>query len=287
MVVDNSGGNPSEDQRARLFQPALQELKARHPDMDININYVQSPYNQTRTHILNALGNQTPVDIISLDQVWFGEFAQKGYLIDITNRVQSWGRISDWYPTNFAGGVYNGKVYAIWAWTDVRGIWYWKDLLNRAQVNPNSLMTWDGYISSTKKISDALKGQGIQGTVLNGANYSPDLWYPYLWMLGGDIVVQKDRHPTKGTYWFPAYNSSAGVKALEFIKEQINAGIKPVKDNLDKTFVDRKVAVYIGGSWMPGWFPKNQWASLPQRVGFIPAFPVPNGTNQSSTMMVL
>src|SRR6266849_4566096 len=62
MVVDNSGGNPSEDQRARLFQPAFQELKARHPDMDININYVQSPYNQTRTHILNALGNQTPVD---------------------------------------------------------------------------------------------------------------------------------------------------------------------------------------------------------------------------------
>ena len=70
---------------------------------------------------------------------------------------------------------------------------------------------------------------------------------------------------------------------MEFIKEQINAGIKPVKDNLDKTFVDRKVAVYIGGSWMPGWFPNNQWASLPQRVGFIPAFPVPNGTNQSST----
>ncbi|MGB7954008.1 MAG: extracellular solute-binding protein [Candidatus Nitrosopolaris sp.] len=285
MVVDNSGGNPSEDQRAHLFQPALQALKARHPDMDININYVQSPYNQTRTHILNALGNQTPVDIISLDQVWFGEFAQKGYLTDITNRVQSWGRISDWYPTNFAGGVYNGKVYAIWAWTDVRGIWYWNDLLNRAQVNPYSLMTWDGYISSTKKINDALKGQGIQGTVLNGANYSPDLWYPYLWMLGGDIVVQKDGHPTKGTYWFPAYNSSAGVKALEFIKEQINAGIKPVKDNLDKTFVDRKVAVYIGGSWMPGWFPKNQWASLPQRVGFIPEFPVPNGTNQSSTMI--
>jgi multiple sugar transport system substrate-binding protein len=285
MVVDNSGGNPSEDQRARLFQPALQELRARHPDMEININYVQSPYNQTRTHILSALGNQTPVDIISLDQVWFGEFAKKGYLTDITNRVHSWGRITDWYPTNFAGGVYNGKVHAIWAWTDVRGIWYWKDLLNRAQVNPNSLTTWDGYISSTKKISDALKGQGIQGTILNGANYSPDLWYPYLWMLGGDIVVQKDGHPTKGTYWFPAYNSSAGVKALEFIKEQINAGIKPAKDNLDKTFVDRKVVVYIGGSWMPGWFPKDQWASLPQRVGFIPAFPIPTGTNQSSTMM--
>jgi multiple sugar transport system substrate-binding protein len=76
--------------------------------------------------------------------------------------------------------------------------------LNRAQANPNSLTTWDGYISSTKKISESLKGQGIEGAILNGANYSPDLWYPYLWMLGGDIVVQKDGHPTKRTYWFPA-----------------------------------------------------------------------------------
>jgi hypothetical protein len=92
----------------------------------------------------------------------------------------------------------------------------------------DSLKAWDGYILSSKKISDALKGQGIQGTVLDGANYSPDLWYPYLWMLGGDIIKTKDGHPTKGSYWFPAYNRSAGVKALEF-KEQVNAGIKPIK----------------------------------------------------------
>ena len=24
-----------------------------------------------------------------------------------------WGRMSDWYQTNFAGGVYKGKVYGI------------------------------------------------------------------------------------------------------------------------------------------------------------------------------
>lgn len=31
--------------------------------------------------------------------------------------------------------------------------------------------------------------------------------------------------------------------------------------------------------------PKKPMASLPQRVGFILSFPVPNGTNQSSTIM--
>ena len=55
MLPDNSGGNPSEDQRERLFQPAMQELRARHPDIDVKINYVQSPYNQTRAQMLRSI----------------------------------------------------------------------------------------------------------------------------------------------------------------------------------------------------------------------------------------
>jgi multiple sugar transport system substrate-binding protein len=118
-----------------LLQPAMQELKARHPDMNIELKYTTYPSNQTRTHMLAALTNQTPVDLISVDQIWLGEFAAKGLLTDFTNYVTKWGRASEWYPSNFAGGVYKGKVYGIWAWTDVRGIWYWKDLLNKAGVD--------------------------------------------------------------------------------------------------------------------------------------------------------
>jgi multiple sugar transport system substrate-binding protein len=136
-----------------LLQPAMQELKARHADMNIELNYITYPYDQARTHMLGALTNKTPIDLISLDQIWLGEFAQKGLLTDVTNYVTNWGRASEWYPTNFAGGVYKGKVYGIWAWTDVRGIWYWKDLLNKAGVDPNSLKTWDGYIAYAKSLT--------------------------------------------------------------------------------------------------------------------------------------
>ena len=101
--------------------------------------------------MLTAMANQTPIDIISVDQIWLGEFAQKGLLTDLTDHAKSWGREKDWYRANWDGGVYNGKVYGIWAWTDVRGMWYWKDLLNKAGVDPNSLKTWDGYIASAKK----------------------------------------------------------------------------------------------------------------------------------------
>src|SRR5205823_4433280 len=83
------------------------------------------------------------------------------------------------------------KMDGIWAWTDVRGIWYWKDLLNQANLDPNMLKTWNGYITAAKKLNTVLRPQGIEGVHLTGASHSPDVWYPYLWMLGGDIIKQE------------------------------------------------------------------------------------------------
>ena len=132
-----------------------------------------------------------------------------------------------------------------------------------------------------------LRPQGIEGVHLTGASHSPDLWYPYLWMLGGDILEQRSGHPKNGVYWFPAYNSSKGIKALEFIKDQITkAGIKPQKNHFwGQEFADRKFAVMLEGSWMPVEFPKNQLVNIKQRVGFIPMFPVPTLANKTSTLM--
>lgn len=269
-----------------LLKSALDKLRESHPDVDIQIKPLVLPYNSTRTHILTLTANQTPVDIISVDQIWLGDFAEKGILTDLTERVQSWGRLSDWYPQNFAGGLYNHKVFGIWAWTDVRGMWYWKDLLNDAGVNPESLTTWDGYIASAKRLNAALRPQGIEGVHLVGANHSPDMWYPYLWMLGGDILMEKHGHPTKANFWFPSYNSSAGIRALEFLKEQVNAGIKPQKNHYwGQEFANRKFAVMLEGPWLLGTFPREQWKDLVQRVGFMPMFPVPSRSNQSATMM--
>ena len=106
-----------------LFQPALQELRARHPEKEILLNTTMLPYSQARSHMLGALSAKTPVDLISLDQIWLGEFAQKGLLTDLTNYTKNWGRENDWYQENWDGGIYGGKVYGIWSWTDIRGIW--------------------------------------------------------------------------------------------------------------------------------------------------------------------
>jgi multiple sugar transport system substrate-binding protein len=198
-----------------LLESALTKLKTMYPNFDIQLKYLEYPSNQIRFQILKALNGTTvsgSTDLISLDQIWLGDFAKKGLLTELTNYTKNWGRQNDWYPENWDGGIYGGKVYGIWAWTDIRGIWYWKDLLGKAGVNPDSLRTWDGYIAAAKKLNTVLRPQGIEGVHLTGASHSPDLWYPYLWMLGGEILKMKSGHPTKGTYWFPAFNSTEGVR---------------------------------------------------------------------------
>ncbi len=268
-----------------LFSKALLKLRERHPDMNINIDSRVLPYADTRKQILTSMAGKTPIDLISVDQIWLGEFVEGKFLSDLSKQAQTWNRSSDWYKINWAGGEYNG-VYGIWAWTDVRGMWYWKDILNHTGVSPDSLKNWAGYIAAAQKMNAALKGNGTQAMHLVGASHSPDMWYPYLWMLGGKILEQKNGHPQKGTYWFPTYNSTQGVKALEFLKDQVKAGIKPQRDHYwGQEFADRKFAVMLEGEWLLGHFNNSEWKDLDKRVGFIPAFPVPKEGDKSATMM--
>ena len=269
-----------------LFASALDKLREKHPDMAIKIDYRVLPYADTRKQILTAMAGKTTIDLISVDQIWLGEFAEGRFLSDLTSLANSWNRSSDWYKTNWDGGLYNGKVYGIWAWTDVRAMWYWKDLLNQSGVKPDSLSTWDGYLEAAKKIENSTNGKGIQAVHLVGASHSPDMWYPYLWMQGGEIVKQKTGHPEKGTYWFPSYNSTEGVSALEFLKAQVDAGIKPQINHFwGQEFADKKFAMMLEGSWLLGHFNRTEWSTLDKKVGMIPMFPVPKSGGPSATMM--
>ncbi|MDQ4014134.1 MAG: extracellular solute-binding protein [Thermoproteota archaeon] len=272
----------------QLRQPALDELNRRHPDMNIQIEYTYFPLNETRDRIFDSLSNGDSVDIVSLSNIWLGNFAGQGLLANLTNEFEQWGRMGDLYEANLDGSVYNNTIYGMWLWTDIRGMWYWKDMLQEAGVDPESLKTWDGYISAAVKLDDFFEEDSsvIQGVHLVGASYDQDMWYPYLWMLGGEILQLREGHPTKGVYWFPSYNSSEGVRALEFLKRQVDAGIEPQERlAIEPTFVNRNFSVMLGGSWMPGFFPRESWPTLEQQVGFIPMFPVPNQTIQTSTMM--
>ena len=270
-----------------LLEKALEKLRSKYPNKHISLEYKEYLTNDTRDKFLQLMSNKSSVDIVSVDQIWLGEFASKKLLSNLTGYVDKWGRATDWYQEHWDGGTYNGTIYGILTWTDVRGIWYWKDLLRQAQVNEADLKSWQGYIDSAQKLNQVLTPTGVNGTVLFDTYYSQDMWFPYLWMLGGDIVQLRGGHPTKGTYWFPIYNGTEGIQALGFIRDQIDAGIKP--DRLQTSdrdeFAQKRIAMMIGGSWMPGFFADQKRGDFESKIGLIPMFPVPSLDKQSSTLM--
>ena len=79
-----------------LIQPALQELRERHPNLDIQIAIdANNLYNNTRMKLINELSNQSgrSIDLVSVDQIWLGEFAEKGLVTDLSDRVTKVGTI--------------------------------------------------------------------------------------------------------------------------------------------------------------------------------------------------
>jgi hypothetical protein len=61
----------------KLVNAALERLEQRHPNLNFQIDYtLMGAYAKERAYMLNTLGNNTSVDLISIDQIWLGEFVE-------------------------------------------------------------------------------------------------------------------------------------------------------------------------------------------------------------------
>ncbi|MFD0664140.1 extracellular solute-binding protein [Thermocatellispora tengchongensis] len=91
---------------------------------------------QYKTKVALDLKSRGGADVIDLDGIWIGEFAQAGYLKPLTEvagaAVDAW---EGWeqIPQAVQGlGVFEGKKYALPVGTDGRVLYYNKDLFRRA-----------------------------------------------------------------------------------------------------------------------------------------------------------
>lgn len=101
-----------------LLDKGLEKLQLKYPDKNLSLEYQELPTNDTREEFLRLMSNKSALDIVSVDQIWLGEFASKGLLSNLTVYVDNWGRASDWYQQHWDGGTYERTVYGIWTWTD-------------------------------------------------------------------------------------------------------------------------------------------------------------------------
>ncbi len=239
----------------------------------VDLQIQEFPYGDLRSKLQTTLLAQDPdvaPDLTMVDSIWLGEFAEGGFLADLTDVVADTAQ--DWFATFRDGSQWppaGGTYYGLWYDTDVRVTFYWPDLLQEAGVNPGDLLYWDTFISACQSLKDALAGKGIGACWLDMAgSWAPDFeFFPYLWAEGGEILVEQ------GGKFVPAFNSEAGVKALQFLVDRVKAGIDPQTETFwGDDFAQKKWAVYPHGNWAgsESRFPGTTPHQRQQRIAALP-----------------
>jgi multiple sugar transport system substrate-binding protein len=218
-------------------------LQRRAPDFErltgahINVIAVgfQTIYDKA---LLDASTKTNSFDAYVFDPQWMGDFVGPGYLLDLTDRVNSdadlnWQDIGPFFRDFNA--TYNGKVYTIPLDGDFHMVYYRKDILEKDGVKPPA--TWDDYLTIAQK---------YQGKDLNGDS-QPDYGsciakkkgaQSYWWIISIAAGLLQAKGTNEGAFFDtkdlkPLFGpNEAMTKALETYKKTTEFG-PPDELNLD------------------------------------------------------
>jgi multiple sugar transport system substrate-binding protein len=68
-----------------------------------------------------------PYDLIYMDVIWVSEFANKGWLMDLSDQISA-KELAQFLESNVAAGRYNSGLYRIPFRSDIGLLYYRKDL---------------------------------------------------------------------------------------------------------------------------------------------------------------
>ena len=158
------------------------------------------------------IGDTKGYDLVTMDIVWAGAYAENKYSVDLTDWVARDAaelELDDIYPVLLKSlGQYNDRYVAFPFAAYANVLAYRKDLFDAAGLKPPASM--EELVEDAKKLTDGAKNQ--YGFVANG-KLGPAVaqdWMQYNAQMGGAIM---------GADGKPALNSEANVKSLGVYKQ--------------------------------------------------------------------
>jgi multiple sugar transport system substrate-binding protein len=221
------------------------EYQTAHP----NVTVKTSPGAPTTDDLLTKLsagfaGGSYP-DISYAFGSWAGDLGASGRTQDLTSYVAdpSFG----WNEMPAAArqvATANGKVIGIPALVDNLALIYNKKLFDAAgMAYPTDQWSWDDFRAAAKKLTN--KATNTYGTAYSVSGSEDTTWHlwPLLWQHGGKIL--------DGTK--PAFNSDAGVAALEMLRQMAVDDKSMYLDQTDEKygplFNSGHVGMMLSGPW--------------------------------------
>lgn len=206
MAPDDSGV------RQKQFDAFNEQNKGKY-----KVNYREVPsdtgqyFDQLRTEFQ---AGQTNIDLIGGDVIWPAQFAANGWILDLSDRFTKEEQ-KKFLDGPIEANTYEGAIYGIPWYTDAGMLYYRKDLLDKAGLQPPT--TWEELKQQAQQI---MQQEGIQnGFVFQGANYEGGVvdGLEYIWTHGGDVL---DGNKV-------VIDSPESVAGLQMERSMVEDGIAP------------------------------------------------------------
>jgi multiple sugar transport system substrate-binding protein len=165
--------------------------------------------------VAEFISGNASFDALQFFSPWLGDFAGQGFLAKLDEYADKWKLpLDDFYDTyKLNYGYWGGQgLYGIPFDCDIQQIHfrpkYFKEVTGGSIDTKNTIKTYDDLIKFSGELNKA--GKGVAGIGMMGGR---GFWSTYTWehvaaQYGMDLFNDK---------WEPAFNSDAGVKALETI----------------------------------------------------------------------
>ncbi|MFU8854390.1 ABC transporter substrate-binding protein [Micromonospora sp. SL1-18] len=254
-----------------LAEKLAAEFHASHPHITVNTSAGASTTDELLTKLSAGFASGTYPDISYAYGSWAGQLAASGRTQNLTKWVTdpqiAWDEVPEAARTT---ATVDGKVIGVPALVDNLALIYNKTLFDAAHLAyPTDQWSWDDFRAAAKKLTDTSKNlYGTAYSVSGGEDTTWHLW-PLLWQHGGKIV-DGDK---------PAFNSDAGVAALETLRQIAVDDKSMYLDQTDEKyrqlFNANRIGMMISGPWELWDLAK---AKVNYGVAYLPGF---NGDHQT------
>ena len=168
------------------FERLLARFEQENPGVRVKDEILPSSSDeQHQFYAINLQARSSDFDVFALDVIWVAEFAQAGWLRDITPLLPMTER-KDFFPGPIAAVTREDRIYALPWFIDAGLLYYRKDLLAKYRLAPPR--SWDELVHDASVVM--AREPGLYGFVWQGKQYEGLVCnaLEYLWSNGGGVI---------------------------------------------------------------------------------------------------
>jgi multiple sugar transport system substrate-binding protein len=238
-----NGPQPQEDMEASL-KPFTEKT-----GIKVDVEVVDWGVQLDRLRNAAVSGEGPDITQAGTTQVPF--FAALGGFEDLSDRVEDVGGSAAypegvWQTTQVVG---QDGTWAIPWFTEARSIYYRKDILEKAGVDPaTAFKDWDSFRTTLQTIKDKVPGIQPFGTPGKKAFDLVHHVMPFVWDAGGAELTSDNSKS--------AINSPEAATGVDFFAKLVDDGLADKSQlerdgtQVENQFKGGKIAVWIGGPWV-------------------------------------